>query len=103
MTNLPKPPDTHDEFHATFPQIGEAWEMVAGAGGDGPLDAKTRRLVKLAVAMGAQQEGAVHASVRKALAMGITHEELEQVVALAAGTLGFPQTVAVYTWVTDLF
>ncbi len=102
MSDLPKPPKTHDDFNATFPEVGKAWEMVGSAGRDGPLDEKTRRLVKLAVAMGAQQEGAVHASVRKALAMGITREELEQVVVLAAGTLGFPQTVAVYTWLRDL-
>jgi hypothetical protein len=29
---------------------------------EGPLDAKTARLVKLAVAVGAMREGAVHAS-----------------------------------------
>jgi 4-carboxymuconolactone decarboxylase len=102
MSDLPKPPKTHDEFRKTFPELGEAWEVVGGAGKHGPLDEKTARLVKLAVAMGAQQEGAVHASVRKGLAMGITRAELEQVVALCAGTLGFPQTVAAYTWITDL-
>jgi alkylhydroperoxidase/carboxymuconolactone decarboxylase family protein YurZ len=102
MNDLPKPPKTHDNFHKAFPEIGEAWERVGSAGKHGPLDEKTARLVKLAVAVGAQQEGAVHASVRKALAMGITREELEQVVALCAGTLGFPQTVAAYTWIQDL-
>jgi len=48
------------------------------------------------------RKGAVHASVRKGLAMGISRAELEQVVALCAGTLGFPQTVAAYTWIKDL-
>lgn len=102
MSDLPKPPKTHDEFVAAFPELARAWEMVAAAGKQGPLDDRTTRLVKLAVAMGAQHEGAVHASVRKALAMGITREELEQVVVLAAGTLGFPQAVAAYTWIRDL-
>lgn len=102
MSDLPKPPKTHEDFNTTFPEVGKAWEIVGSAGRNGPLDEKTQRLVKLAVAMGAQQEGAVHASVRKALAMGITGEELEQMVALATGTLGFPQTVAVYTWIMDL-
>jgi len=64
----------------------------------GPLDAKTQRLVKLAVGIGAMREGAVHASVRKARAMGIETEAIEQVVALSAGTLGMPATVAAYTW-----
>lgn len=102
MSDLPKPPRTHDEFAADFPDLARAWQIAGAAGKQGPLDEKTCRLVKLSVAIGAQQEGAVHASVRKALAMGITREELEQVVALAAGTLGFPQTVAAYTWVRDL-
>ena len=44
----------------------------------------------------------MHASVRKGLAMGITREELEQVVAIAAGTLDLPRTVAAYTWIKDL-
>ena len=58
--------------------------------------------MKLGIAIGARQEGAVHSSVRKALALGITPEELEQVVALAAGTLGMPATVAAYCWVRDV-
>jgi alkylhydroperoxidase/carboxymuconolactone decarboxylase family protein YurZ len=47
------------------------------------------------------REGAVHASVRKAVALGITREELEQVVALAAGTIGLPSTVAVWSWLDE--
>jgi alkylhydroperoxidase/carboxymuconolactone decarboxylase family protein YurZ len=102
MSDLPEPPEVHDTFTAVFPELGKAWELVGKAGRDGPLDARTARLVKLAVAIGAQQEGAVHASVRKALALGISREELNQVVALAAGTLGFPRTVAAFTWIQDL-
>ena len=102
MSDLPKPPKTHDDFRETFPELGEAWQIIGGAGKKGPLDEKTARLIKLAVAIGAQQEGAVHASVRKGLAMGISRAELEQLVALSAGTLGFPQTVAAYTWIKDL-
>lgn len=33
--------------------------------------------------------------------MDIAPEELEQVVALAAGTLGMPATVAAFTWIND--
>jgi len=33
--------------------------------------------------------------------MGIPDEELEQVVSLAAGTLGLPATVAAWTWLHD--
>jgi len=98
---LPKPPKTYDEFVRRYPKLGKAWEQIAEAGEEGPLDKKTARLVKLAIAVGAMREGAVHASARKALAIGISKEEIYQVVALAAGTLGLPATVAVYTWIED--
>ena len=47
------------------------------------------------------REGAVHSSVRKTLASGISVEEIEQVICLAASTLGMPSTVAVFTWIHD--
>ena len=77
MSDLPRAPDTHHHFVDTFPEFAKAWETVGAAGKNGPLDEKTCRLIKLALAMGAQQEGAVHASVRKGLAMGITRQEMK--------------------------
>ena len=102
MDRFPEPPDTYRAFVERFPAIGQAWEAIGRAGRQGPLDEKTARLIKLAVAIGALREGAVHASVRKALAQGITPAEIEQVLALAAGTLGLPATVAAFSWVADL-
>jgi len=101
MESTAKPPKTYDQFIARYPKLGEAWEKIAEAGKDGPLDAKTARLIKLGIAVGAMREGVVHASVRKAKAMGISKAEIYQVVALAAGTLGMPATVAVFSWVED--
>jgi alkylhydroperoxidase/carboxymuconolactone decarboxylase family protein YurZ len=102
MDPLPTPPDTFVEFCRKFPKLAEAWRLAGEASGAGPLDERTGRLVKLAVSVGAMREGAVHSAVRKALAVGVTREEVEQVVALAASTLGFPATVAVYSWVRDV-
>jgi alkylhydroperoxidase/carboxymuconolactone decarboxylase family protein YurZ len=101
MENLPKPPDTFLEFTQEFPKLAEAWRLAGEAGRGGPLDEKTGRLVKLAIAIGHMREGAVHSAVRKALAAGVTRGEIDQVIALAATTLGFPSTVAVYSWVRD--
>ena len=98
---VPEPPETYKEFIQRYPNLGKAWELAAEEGTKGPLDPKTIRLVKLGIAMGAMREGAVHAGIRKALAMGASKEELDQIVALLAGTLGFPSTVAVYSWVRD--
>jgi alkylhydroperoxidase/carboxymuconolactone decarboxylase family protein YurZ len=96
------PPKKYSDFISRYPKLGEAWDAIHEAGATGPLDTKTQRLVKLAVSIGALREGAVHASARKAQDMGISVEEIEQVVALAAGTLGMPATVAAFTWVRDV-
>jgi 4-carboxymuconolactone decarboxylase len=101
MSNSPQPPNTYQAFVQRYPKLGQAWETLAEAGREGPLDARTVRLLKLAVTIGALREGAIHANVRKALAMGISVKEIEQVLALAAGTLGLPATVAVFSWMQD--
>jgi len=58
----PPAPKTHGQFTARYPSLAKAWEEIAEAGRQGPLDEKTQRLVKLAVAIGAMREGAVHAA-----------------------------------------
>ena len=101
MKRGPKPPKTYETFVRRYPKLSEAWEKISEAGGEGPIDSKNARLIRLSIAIGAMREGAVHSSARKALAAGIAVEEIEQVVALAASTLGLPSTVAVFTWVHD--
>lgn len=102
MKKANQPPRAYRDFVQRYPKLGEAWDLINEAGADGPLDERTCRLIKLGIAIGALREGAVHSSVRKALGMGITAAELEQVVALAAGTLGLPSTVAAHTWVKEV-
>jgi alkylhydroperoxidase/carboxymuconolactone decarboxylase family protein YurZ len=103
MSKSPEPPKRYQEFVQRYPALGQAWELIAKAGREGPLDERTARLIKFAVAVGAQQEGSAHASVRKALALGIGRDELEQVVALAAGTIGLPRVVTAHCWLNDEF
>ncbi len=102
MSSDARPPKAFIAFIQRYPKLGEAWELINEEGKAGPLDDRTARLVKLGVAIGALRQGAVHSGVRKALAMGITPEELEHTVALAASTLGMPSTVAAYCWVQDI-
>lgn len=92
------PPGAYLDFIARYPELGEAWDRIAVAGQSGPLSEREQRLVKLAISIGAMREGAVRSSVRKAVGMGISRQEIEQVVALAAGTMGMPSTVAAFTW-----
>jgi alkylhydroperoxidase/carboxymuconolactone decarboxylase family protein YurZ len=98
---MSKPPAAHQQFVRRFPRLGKAWDLVNQEGGEGPLDAKTQRLLKLGVAIGAKREGAVHSGVRKAKDAGASLAEMEQVVALAASTVGFPAAVAVWSWVRE--
>lgn len=95
------PPLRYREFIERFPDLARAWDAINTAGREGPIDGRTRRLVKLGVAMGAMREGAVRSGVRKALAMGIPLEEIEQLVPLAAGTIGMPSAVACWSWVLE--
>jgi alkylhydroperoxidase/carboxymuconolactone decarboxylase family protein YurZ len=96
-----KPPTAHRQFVARFPGIGRAWDLVNQEGAAGPLELRTQRLAKLAIAIGALREGAVHSAVRKARDAGVSLAEMEQVVALAASTIGFPASVAVWSWIRE--
>jgi alkylhydroperoxidase/carboxymuconolactone decarboxylase family protein YurZ len=102
MKHGSEPPKKYTEFIERFPKLGEAWEAIHEAEAEGPLDPRTARLIKLAVAIGAFKEGTVHAATRKALKAGVTAAELHQVVALSAATLGMPSTVAAYCWIQDV-
>jgi alkylhydroperoxidase/carboxymuconolactone decarboxylase family protein YurZ len=100
-TKRSRPPATHQQFVRRFPGIGRAWELVNEQAGAGPLDARAQRLLKLAIAIGAVREGAVHSAVRKARDAGVPLTEMEQVVALAASTIGFPASVAAWSWIRE--
>jgi 4-carboxymuconolactone decarboxylase len=102
MGSMPVPPKMNEAFHKRYPKLSQAYTLIAEAGKEGPLDERTARLIKLGIVFGAMREGAVHANVRKALAMGISNEEIEQIICLASRTLGLPAVVAVYSWVQDI-
>jgi alkylhydroperoxidase/carboxymuconolactone decarboxylase family protein YurZ len=86
-----------------FPRVWDAYQDLGEACTEaGPLDAKTRRLIKLALAIGRGSEGAVHSHARRALDEGMTADELLHVAVLAIPTLGFPRSIAALTWVGDI-
>lgn len=77
-------------------------ELGAQASQAGPLDARSRRLVHLALALASDSEGAVHSHVRRGLAEGLEPEALEHVAWLAVTTLGWPQAIRGLTWIRDV-
>jgi 4-carboxymuconolactone decarboxylase len=68
----------------------------------GPLDDRTQRLVKVALAVGALAEGAVRSNVRKALAAGDSAAEIRHVALLAITTCGFPTAIAGLGWIDEV-
>jgi len=98
-----KLPGAFEKFMKRFPEVFQGYEaMGSAAHAAGPLDAKTRELVKLGMTIGARLEGATHSHVRKALAAGATADEVRHAVVLAISTLGLPATVMALTWVDDV-
>lgn len=102
MTPVPKPPLRYREFVDRYPRLAEAWAALRQGEEETPFDERTRRLIKLGAAIGALREGAVHSATRKGLAAGLTRREVEEVVALAAGTIGLPCAVAAFSWIEDI-
>jgi alkylhydroperoxidase/carboxymuconolactone decarboxylase family protein YurZ len=101
MTTLP--PSGAGKFARAFPDLWRAYEALGTAISEsGPLDARTRRLVKLALAIGAGSEGAVHSHARQAREEGLGDEDLRQVANLAITTLGFPAAMAGLSWINDV-
>src|SRR3972149_3240727 len=95
-------PTSFTKFREQFPKIAAKYdELGTAAHESGPLDQKTRELVKLGIAIGARAEGAVHSHARRALDAGASHDEIMHVLALAVTSIGFAPTVAAYTWIND--
>lgn len=85
----------HPEVWKAFNDLGESCHRA------GPLDEKTRRLVKLALSIGAGLEGATHSAVRNARKCGVSEEAIEHVALLSITTLGLPAATRAWTWVAD--
>jgi alkylhydroperoxidase/carboxymuconolactone decarboxylase family protein YurZ len=96
-------PSGAGEIAARYPEIWSAFTALGKACAEaGPIDKRTGRLVKLALAIGASSEGAVHSHARRGLDEGLKKEELKQIALLAIPTLGFPQAVKALTWIEDI-
>ncbi|MFX0544723.1 carboxymuconolactone decarboxylase family protein [Roseovarius sp. S1116L3] len=96
-------PGAAGDLAEKHPDIWKAYSALGKATADcGPLTARERRLVKLALAVGAGSEGAVHSHTRRAKDEGIEAAALMQVAMLAIGPLGLPRAVASKTWIEDV-
>jgi AhpD family alkylhydroperoxidase len=97
-------PGTFKAFVGKYPALGRAHEEVARAvEAAGPLGKKELALVKIGIALGAGLESAVKSHVRRARQAGATAEEVEQAILLGMNTVGFPRTVAAWSWAQEQF
>lgn len=97
-------PSSIKQFEHDYPEIWRAFASLREACHEqgGPLDERTRRLVKLGLANASQHEGAVHSAARHALAPGVSPKEMLRVAILAITTIGWPSAYAAMTWIQDV-
>jgi alkylhydroperoxidase/carboxymuconolactone decarboxylase family protein YurZ len=99
-----KLPKTFEQFVHRFPELGAAHERIGKAVDDlGPLDAKMRFLIKIGICVGGGLESAMRSHVRRAMQAGATPQEIEQAIMLGMNTVGFPRTVAAWSWAQQQF
>ncbi len=99
-----KLPGTFKRFAARFPELVENHERTAKAiDAEGHLDERTSALIKIGISLGAGLESALRSHVRRAAEAGATVAQIEQAIALGMNTIGFPRTVAAWSWAHEQF
>jgi alkylhydroperoxidase/carboxymuconolactone decarboxylase family protein YurZ len=98
-----KLPNIIEELRALTPEVWERYEALEKALAQaGPLDPRTQRLLKLALALGARHEGAVHSHTRRAIREGVSRDELLHLALLGVTTLGWPHATTGRAWILDV-
>ena len=98
-----QPPKHFTKFTKNYPDVAEAYSALGDATHKaGPLDEKTRALIKIAISGGSKTQGAFHAHVRKARQLGVSYDEIRHVALLSTPTIGFPNMMALMSWIEDV-
>lgn len=84
--NLQYMMDTHGEIYDAYEEYGR---LIHTQGG--PLDTKTRWLLKVAVSSVCEYPYALRTHIGKARAAGCTREEIEHAILMIAPSVGFPK------------
>jgi len=96
-------PKHYEKNKKNYPAYFEAVEKLGETLREiSPLPEKTMCLINLAAAAAIQSEGAVHSHTRRAVAAGLSSEEISHSLLLLTSTLGFPRTMAALSWATDI-
>ena len=100
MKKLPK---TFQSFVKQHAAIWDAHEQLSKACAEaGPLDRKTRELIKIGISVGAGLETATKRHALMALENGASKEEIFQTTLMAMTTCGHPAAVAGWHWINSV-
>ena len=96
MSGLPK---VYKQFQKEFPEVWEHYTRLGeSAANAGPLDEKTRELVKLGMAAATKSMSAVQSHTHRALETGASADEIQHAILLGITTIGFPGMMAAMSW-----
>ena len=96
MSQLPKP---YQQFRQDHPDIYQAYEKLGEVTAEsGPLDIKTRELIKLGMAAAMKSESAVQSHTHRALEAGVTPAEIEHALRLGINIYGFSTMMTALSW-----
>jgi 4-carboxymuconolactone decarboxylase len=96
---MPVFPKGYRKFQEKYPQVYAAYETLGRTTAEnGPLEEKTRELIKLGMAAARGTESAVQSHVHRALEAGAKADEVEHALMLGINTLGFPTMMTALSW-----
>ena len=78
----------HTDVYKAYEAYGE---VVHEQGG--PIEEKTRWLIKVAISAAGQHDFSLRSHIHKALSVGCTRSEVEHAILLIAPTAGFPTSM----------
>ncbi len=86
------------QFKEEFPEIHEKHEALGKEVHEkgGPLDGKSRWLIKMAISGACNHKRALETHIRKARAAGINEDEIKHALLLLIPTAGFPAFMKSY-------
>jgi AhpD family alkylhydroperoxidase len=83
-----------DRFEARFPGAWRQYRALREAcDRTGPLDAKTRELIKIGIGVARKRQGGLIAHIDRAKAAGATDQEISHALLLALPLVGLPDVL----------
>jgi alkylhydroperoxidase/carboxymuconolactone decarboxylase family protein YurZ len=92
------------QFKEDFPEIHEKHEALGREVHEkgGPLDEKSRWLIKIAISGACNHKRALETHIRKAMAAGIDEAEIKHALVLLIPTAGFPAFMKSYAVIKSI-